>query len=53
VLAFAVVIALAAVAGLGWVLSAAAREILRRRGIQIDDSGAGDDRIGPRPGQRT
>jgi len=34
---FAVVVALAAVAGLGWLLTAGARRILRRHGIQTDE----------------
>jgi hypothetical protein len=36
--AFAVVIALLAVAGVGWALSALARRALRRRGIPTDQS---------------
>ena len=41
---FAVVIALAAVAGLGWLLTAAARRILRRYGIQTDERDRDEDR---------
>ena len=35
--AFAVVIALLAVAALGWALSAAARRVLRRHGVPTDE----------------
>ena len=35
--AFAVVIALLAVAALGWALSAAARRMLRRHGVPTDE----------------
>ena len=35
--AFAVVIALLAVAGLGWLLSRAARRVLRRHGVPVDE----------------
>jgi hypothetical protein len=40
--AFAVVIALLAVAALGWALSWGARRILRRHGVPTDEDGAGD-----------
>jgi hypothetical protein len=40
---FAVVIALAAVAGLGWLLTAAARRILRRHGIPTDERDGDED----------
>ena len=38
--AFAVVIALLAAAGLGWLLSRAARRALRRRGVPVDERDA-------------
>ncbi len=41
---FAVVIALLAVAAVGWLLTAAARRILRRHGIQTDERDPGEDR---------
>jgi hypothetical protein len=41
--AFAVVVALLAVAACGWLLSLAARRILRRFGVPTDESD-GDDR---------
>jgi len=41
---FAVVIALLAVAAVGWLLTAAARRILRRRGIQTDERDRDDSR---------
>jgi hypothetical protein len=40
--AFAVVVALAAVAALGWALTAAARRILRQFGVPTDDRREGD-----------
>jgi hypothetical protein len=40
--AVAVVIALAAVAALGWALAAVARRILRRHGVETDER-SGDD----------
>jgi hypothetical protein len=42
---FAVVIALLAVAGLGWLLAAGARRILRHYGVQTDE--APPDDTGP------
>jgi len=41
---FAVVIALLAVAAVGWLLTAAARRILRRHGIQTDERDRDEDR---------
>jgi len=41
--AFAVVVALAAVAALGWVLTAVARLILRRHGIEADKRSEDDE----------
>jgi small neutral amino acid transporter SnatA (MarC family) len=41
---FAVVIALLAVAAIGWLLTAAARRILRRHGIQTDERDRDEDR---------
>jgi hypothetical protein len=41
--AFAVVIALLAVAALGWALSWAARRILRRHGVPTDERSAPKD----------
>ena len=43
--AFAVVVALGAVAALGWALSAVARRILRRYGVETDERSGG--RRGP------
>lgn len=40
--AFAVVIALLAVAVLGWALSAAARSVLRRHGVPTDERTVGE-----------
>ena len=40
--AFAVVVALAAVAALGWALTAVARRLLRRYGVETDEH-SGDD----------
>ena len=41
--AFAVVVALSAVAALGWVLTAVARRILRRHGIETDERSEDDE----------
>jgi hypothetical protein len=40
--AFAVVAALAAVAALGWALTAVARRVLRRFGVPTDERSEGD-----------
>jgi len=40
--AFTVVVALAAVAALGWALTAVARRILRRFGVPTDERSEGD-----------
>ena len=40
--AFAVVVALLAVAAAGWLLSLAARRILRRHGVPTDERDPGD-----------
>jgi hypothetical protein len=40
--AFAVVVALAAVAALGWALTAVARRILRRHGVETDERSEDD-----------
>jgi hypothetical protein len=42
--AFAVVIALAVVAAIGWLLTAAARRIMRRHGVPTDDRERTEDR---------
>jgi protein-S-isoprenylcysteine O-methyltransferase Ste14 len=42
--AFTVVLALLAVAGLGWLLSWAARRLLRRHGVRTDEREEHDDR---------
>jgi hypothetical protein len=41
--AFAVVVALAAVAALGWALTAVARRILRRYGVETDERSEDDE----------
>jgi hypothetical protein len=41
---FAVVIALVAVAAAGWLLTAAARRILRRHGVETDERDRDEDR---------
>jgi hypothetical protein len=38
--AFAVVLALLAVAALGWALTMVARRVLRRLGVQVDEQGS-------------
>jgi hypothetical protein len=40
---FAVVLALLAAAALGWALTVAARRVLRRFGVQIDERAARDE----------
>ena len=47
--AFAVVLALAAVAALGWALTVVARRILRRFGVPVDEQGARAGRRLARP----
>jgi hypothetical protein len=41
--AFAVVVALAAVAAVGWALTAVARRILRRYGVETDERSVDDE----------
>jgi hypothetical protein len=51
--AFTVVIALLAVAALGWALSAAARRVLRRHGVPTDEPSVRDAGTpGPTGGER-